>query len=275
MPGSWSEPWSTSTEPRPVDEPADGVVRTEPGRRVVRRRPLPGGRAVLGALLVTLAVVGVVAAHLSATAAPRDRYLVAAGELSAGTVFPDAAAVRSSLRQVPVDLPPEVAARAVHVDEAGTLVGRRLVTALAPGDLLLVSGLADALDERGTSTFTFALAADAAVGGTLTAGDHVDVVATTGTGTEATTAYVVRAAPLTEAVPTAGGLGGDTVRLTVELARPTDVQALAHALATAQVVVVRSPDTTRVAPPPYRYDPDASGRGPASEVTGPGEEPAS
>lgn len=242
-------------------------------RRILRRRTLPGGRAVLGALLVALAVVGVVAAHLSATAAPRDRYLVASSDLPAGTLFGDIRTVQTSFRQVAADLPAEVAAGAVHVDDAATLVGRRLLGAVHAGDLLLASGLAEIGADRGTSTFAFSVSADAAVGGTLTAGDHIDVVATTGTGTEATTAYVVRAAPLTAVQATGGGLGGEAVRLTVELARPSDVQALAHALATAEVVVVRSPDVTSGAPDPYRFDPQAPGIEPATEPPAPAKQP--
>lgn len=270
-----TQPWSTSTEPVTVAEavaadPPDGAAP----RRLDRPRRLPGGRAVLGALLVTLAVVGVVAAHLTATAAPRDRYLIAAGDLPAGTVFRDAAAVRANLRQVAVDLPAELAARAVHVDAAGSLVGRRLLTALAPGDLLLTSGTADVDAARGTSTFAFAIPADAAVGGALSPGDRIDVVATAGTGAEASTAYVVRAAPLAAVAGSGGGLEGESLRLTVELARATDVQALAHALATAEVVVVRSPDATTTAPAPYRYDPDAPGLEPAAEDARPPKAPA-
>jgi hypothetical protein len=258
-----TEPWSTST-----DDPAGAAhdAGTAPAaggpgatRRISRRRTLPGGRAVLGALLVALAVVGVVASHLAATATPRDRYLVAAAAVPAGTYLGDTASVRTTFRQVAIDLPAELATRAVHVDDAEALVGRRLLAALEPGDLLLASGLAAVGEEPGTSTFTFAVPADAAVGGALTVGDRVDVLATAGTGGDATTAYVIRAAPLSAVTAIGAGLGGDVLRLTVELARQPDVQALAHALATADVVVVRSPDATSPAPPPYRFDPSAAG----------------
>lgn len=261
-----SQPWTTSTEAAPTADGAGPASRTDPPRRIARRRTLPGGRAVLGALLVALAVVGVVAAHLSATAAPRDRYLVAAADLPAGTLLGDTAAVRASFRQVAVDLPSDVAAGAVHVDAAASLVGRRLLAALSPGDLLLASSLAEVGADRGTSTFSFAVPADAAVGGALTVGDRIDVVATAGTGSDATTAYVVRAAPLTAMDAAGSGLGGDAVRLTVELAEQTDVQALAHALATATVVVVRSPDASGSVPAPYRFEPDGHGA-PADEAT--------
>jgi hypothetical protein len=259
---------STTTSAPPGAGP-DGAAPAAPApRTITRRRTLPGGRAVLGALLVALAVIGVVAAHLSATATPRDRYLVAVDDLPAGTLLGDTAAVQLGFRQVALDLPPEVAARAVHVDDAASLVGRRLLAAVSPGDLLLSTNLAVAGEDAGTSTFTFAIAADAAVGGALTVGDRIDVLATVGTGADATTAYVVRAAPLSAISATGGGLGGDGYRLTVELARPTDVQALAHALATAEVVVVRSPDGTNDAPPPYRFDPDAPGVAPADAPEG-------
>lgn len=218
---------------------------------------------MLGALLVALAVIGVVASHLSATATPRDRYLVAVAAVPAGTLLADTAAVQTTFRQVALDLPAELAARAVHVDAAADLVGRRVISALEPGDLLLGSAVAAAGADHGTTTFSFSVPADAAVGGALTVGDRIDVLATVGSGADATTAYVVRAAPLSAVAAHGGGLGGDSLRLTVELTRQSDVQALAHALATADVVVVRSPDATSPAPPAYRFDPSSEGVLPA------------
>jgi hypothetical protein len=241
-----------------VERPAEGRRGDGAARRLSRPRTLPGGRAVLGALLVTVAVVGIAAAHLAVIASPDRRYLVAATELPAGTLLVDAAAVEDAFRAVAVDLPEEVAAGAVDLEVAESIVGRRTTAALAPGDLLLGSALAERGADPGSTTFTFALPPAAAVGGALTVGDRVDVVATVGTGGGATTAYVVRAAPVGDVRGAGGGLGGDQLQLTVELEDQTEVQALAHALATATVVVVRAPDDTSPAPPPYRFDPDGA-----------------
>ena len=219
---------------------------------------------MLGALLITLAVLGVVVAHLSATASPDTRYLVASSELASGTLLADTAAVQRSFRSVAIDLPDDVAAGAVTSDQAAQLVGRRVTAALVPGDLVRVSALAEVGADAGTTAFSFAVPPESAVGGSLVAGDRIDVVATVGTGESATTAYVVRAATLLEVAGTDTGLGGASVRLTVELDDTTRVQALAHALATATVVVVRSPGDDPDLPAPYRFAPDAPATGPGA-----------
>jgi hypothetical protein len=88
-----------------------------PQRRIRRSRRLPGSRAVVGALLVTAAAVGVFAAYVDATGEPSTRYVVAQDELPIGTLLTSQLVRDTSLfALVPMDLPPEVAARAVPVD---------------------------------------------------------------------------------------------------------------------------------------------------------------
>jgi hypothetical protein len=84
----------------------------------------------------------------------------------------------------------------------------------------------------------------------------VDILATYGSGESAATTYVAVGVPLL-AVEGAGDTSfgaNDTRTLTVRLADREQVQALAHAVAGADVVVTRSPmDAARVGPPaPYR-----------------------
>ncbi|MTV24535.1 hypothetical protein FTX61_03760 [Nitriliruptoraceae bacterium ZYF776] len=260
---------ATTAPPQPGSPPPALPDGEAPSRTIRRPRSLPGGRAVVGALLVAVAVVGVVAAHLSATATPDTSYLVAAADVPAGTLLGDEAAVEERFAAVALDLPPEVASQVVPLDGAASLVGQRTTAALAAGDPLLASTLTAGADGTGASTLTFALPPEAAVGGRLTVGEHIDVVATVGTGESATTAYVVRAAPLLDVVTAgdASGLGADRVQLTVSLDDQRSVQALAHALATATVVVVRSPDDGADVPAPYRFGDAAPGS--PSDTTAP------
>lgn len=224
---------------------------------------------MVGALLVTVAVVGVVAAHLAATATPDTRFLAVLEDVPAGTLLGDAAAVEERFEAVPLDLPPAVADAVVSLDDVEGLVGQRVVVDLRAGDLLLSSALGPEDVGPGSSTLTFALPPEAAVGAQLSAGDLIDVVATVGSGETATTAYVVRAAPLLEIVASAGagGLGGEQVRLTVSLEDQQEVQALAHALATGTVVVVRSPDDGADVPGRYRFGDAGSSPGDGSPDT--------
>jgi hypothetical protein len=85
-----------------------------PGRRIRRARSLPGGRAVVGALLITAAAVGVFAAFLTATAEPTTHYAVARDDIEVGTRIDSDAAVAELFEFVPVDLPHDVSVRAVR-----------------------------------------------------------------------------------------------------------------------------------------------------------------
>ena len=89
-------------------------------RTVRRRRGLPDRRAVVGALLVTTAAVGLFSAAGRAGTHRRHPYVVARRDLPPGAVFTAGDLVRR-----PMDLPPSVAARAF--DDPSVLVGATLV----------------------------------------------------------------------------------------------------------------------------------------------------
>lgn len=210
----------TSTAPTGPDE----VPSTELGRRVTRRRTLPGGRAVVGALLITVAVVGVFAAWLSATAAPSTTFAVVRRDLAPGDTL-----ASDDVRVVAMDLPAEQAARAfTSVDDvAGTVA----LAPLAPGDLLVRSVVRDADQVPDTAEFSFEVPATQALAGEVVAGDRVDVVATD----EGITGYVA-----TDVAVVASTVDGGVVTLTVALDDPDLVLAIAHAADEATVHVARS-----------------------------------
>src|SRR5690606_6683339 len=88
---------------------ADPDARREPGpARPIRRRPrLPGSRAVVGALLMTLAAVGVLAAYAGAGEGPAGSLVVATRSIRAGeTIDPGALVV------VDAEVPGTTSARA-------------------------------------------------------------------------------------------------------------------------------------------------------------------
>ena len=79
-----------------------------PGRVLRRRKGLPDSRAMLGALLVAAAVVGIFAAYSGPRGASRA-YVVAARAIRPGDPF-----TPGDLTRTRVDLPPALRARRVH-----------------------------------------------------------------------------------------------------------------------------------------------------------------
>lgn len=201
---------------------------------VRRRRPLPGGRAVVGGLLVAAAAVGVFAAYADATAGPRDRYVVAARDLA-----PGARLTGADLALRPIDLPAPLSGRAFR--DEGSLVGAMVVGPVAAGELVQAGAVVRPEGGAGTREVSFAVPRARALGGRLAGGERVDVVATYGTGAEAVTVSVVRGALVVGVDAGRGPLGeqGDVV-LTLAVDRAVDAMAVAHAARAGEVAVVRA-----------------------------------
>ncbi len=239
------------------------------GRPIRPPRGLPGGRAVVGALLVAAAALATFAAYLDASAAPSVRYVVATTTIEPGTRLASLAEVGERFGTIALDLPPEVADGVIPAAEVDQLVGQVVLAPLSPGDLLprtqVVADVADA------QTLSFSLPRRSAVAGALQAGERIDVLATYGTGDGAYTLYVVRGVPLLAvAGPDGGPLdeAGDVV-VTVAVSSLEDVQALGHAASTAELLVTRS--TARAGdsdPAPGAYRPQPDDRGPRPDPAG-------
>ena len=237
--------------------------RGRASRRVTRQRGLPGGRAVVGALLVAAAAVAVFAAQLRATAEPTTRFLVAATDIDAGTRI-DAANLEALFGHLPLELAPAITERSILLDDREQLVGQVVTSPLSRGDLVSRTAITDDAGAPDHHTMSFAIAAADAVAGDLRRGQLVDVLATYGSGGDAFTTYVVVGAPLVSiAADDASGFGSGAQRvLTLALTGREQVQALAHAVAVADVVVTRSPDDATAdagAPEAYRPEADSGG----------------
>lgn len=243
--------------------------RGRANRRVTRQRGLPGGRAVVGALLVAAAAVAVFAAQLRATAEPTTRYLVAATDIDAGTRI-DAANLEVLFGHLPLELAPAITERSVLLDDREQMVGQIVTSPLSRGDLVSRTAITDDSVAPDHHTMSFAIAAADAVAGDLRRGQVVDVLATYGSGGDAFTTYVVVGAPLVSiTADDASGLGAGAQRvLTLALTDREQVQALAHAVAVADIVVTRSPDDAAagtLAPDAYRPEAGGGGRNPAAD----------
>lgn len=207
------------------------VERAPQRRRIERRRPLPGTRPVVGALLMAVAALGVFLAYTDAARGPEGSRVVASVDLRPGDVVaPD------DVELVAVDLPESVADRAFTDPEQ--VVGRVLVGPVAQGELLQAALLS--VDRPVELAHEIALVLPRAHAATarLQPGDRVDVFATVGDRTE----RVVGGALLVGAGGLRGGAIGEEREVEVVIAVPSQeiVTEVVHALRTADVTIVRS-----------------------------------
>ena len=206
-----------------------------------RSRPLPNGRAVVGALLVTVAAVGTFAAYRSATEGPSSPVVVAAGDLPSGHHI-----TATELRTERAELPPGAASRVF--DSPSRLEGAVTVAPVHAGELIQSSSVVLAPDQEPPGrSFSFGVERERALNGDLQRGEHVDVLATFGSGEGASTAVVARDVTLVDvdagAKSSAIGASGK-LTVTVNMSSGDDVLRLAHATAVAPITLVR---TTRSA----------------------------
>ena len=233
----------TTTIPRQADDRLDGGPTIRP------RRPLPGSRAVVGALLVVLAAVGTFGAYLQATAAPTTTYLVATAELRVGQVLDEGDV--SAMRAIAVELPEEQAGRAVPAGSDGLLVGTVVVAPVNPGDLLLRSAVQPVGTAASGVQLSFSLPPDRAVGGSVAVGERVDVIATFSRGQgETSTEIVARQVTIVAAPPASEGIGGGRVVLTVQVPDLATAQAIQRAVDVADVALLRGADPDAPDPRP-------------------------
>lgn len=140
----------------------------------VRRRAvsLPGTRAVVGGLLVALSALGVIAAHRAATTVSDRDWLVARRHVAAGTVI-----TADDLALAPMSLAAATEAHAVADPEVA--IGTVALAPLERGELVQRSAIAAPAEvpESTGRRLGVELATADAVGGTVAAGDRVDVVA--------------------------------------------------------------------------------------------------
>ncbi len=255
---------------RPERDPA--APSDPPARSIRRLRRLPAGRAVVGALLLTASIVGVYGAYLDARSDPDTRYLVASTEVLPGTRLSDADAISARFEAVALELAPELAERTFLLEDASSLIGRQVVAPLAPGELLTRSVVVADGGVPDAETVSFPIASSAALDGAVRVGERIDVLATYRLG-EGYTAYVLRGVPVLavggEVGSGLGGSGRTELVLTVAVSDPRSVQALVHAVQTAEVVVARSTgEAGRIGPAPEAYQPSPMDPGPEPDRAG-------
>lgn len=202
-----------------------------------KNRPgLPTGRAVVGGLLVALASLSLFWVWQQASTPPTTTFVVADRDLAVGETL-----TAQDLRVIRAELPDDVAERVIQSPEV--LSGAITLAPLASGEFVQVSSVLGANSRRDSQAgheLSFAISRNRAVGGRLRAGETVDVLATYGS-TNSETRWVVRDVTVTRTQDLGTSLGSNgTVELTVVLSEPAEVLALAEAIDTAEVTVVRA-----------------------------------
>ena len=222
----------------PGDAPGMSSHRHEARTRTIRpHRALPSSRAVVGALLITLAAVGAFAVSRRGEGEPSTRYVVLSAAVVPGArVKPSDVAVRA------MNLDAEVAGHAfTAVDQ---VVGAVALAPMNAGQLLQNADVALATKVDGQvlvgHELTFPVERDR-VPQNLRRGERVAVLATYGTGSEARTTTTAQ-----QAVVLSFETDGDTIgtkrsaRLTVLLGDPSMVIETAHASQAADITIVRA-----------------------------------
>lgn len=189
--------------PRPAVPP--------PGREPVRtrRRPL-----LLGLGLALTALGGLGAVWLATSGTGTVSVLGVSREVRAGQVID-----RQDL--VSVQIATGTALRAVPVQDADSVIGKRALTRLAPGGLVNPDAVADKMvPAQGQALVGLNLAAGQKPALPLEAGDRVEIVYTPG-GQDVTTTSPSRTAPVLGVVVSSDG-DPDTGKTVVDVSVPTD-----------------------------------------------------
>jgi hypothetical protein len=219
------------------------------GRTLTRRPGLPGGRAVVGALLVVTAGVGTFTLGRDGGDESTGHYAVLTRAVDPGEEL-----TTDALDWRPLSLDDEIDGRAFH--DRGELDGAVALVPLAAGELVQRSvvrrGDAAGTESLPEAQLSIPVPIDRTPPG-LRRGEHVTLLATYGSGDNAVTVRTVESAVVLgyESDPDAIG-AHDRGRLTLALADAGALIATAHAAQVAELTVVRSTGTATAVPESYR-----------------------
>lgn len=196
---------------------------------IAPHRALPGGRAVLGGVLMALAVIGVYVAWAEATDRPSDPLVVAARAIRPGEVIE-----ASDLTTAEGDLPDGAEAYG-SVDD---VIGHVALGPVGEGEIVQRSSVTEDRSPTGQHEIAVSLPRRQIAVGRLRVGERVDVFVTY----DERTSSVVRGAEVVQigAEEDVTLTSDREIALVVAVPSGEAVAALVHALRTGDVTVVRS-----------------------------------
>jgi Flp pilus assembly protein CpaB len=232
---------------------------TEPGRVIQRRAGLPEGRAVLGALLMAIAAVGVFLASTDASEGPSDELVVASTAIRPGEQI-----AADDLRLLEAELPGS--ARGATFATIDEVVGRVALGPIDAGEIVQAGSLTSERATTPAHEVALTLPRGQVAVGRLKEGERVDVFVTY----EERTTSVVRGAEVVQiATASDGSLTSDReIGIVVAVPSGEAVAALVHALRTGDVTVVRSTFASPDEGAPLVYDSGDEAGAPGTTDTG-------
>ncbi|MSO87888.1 MAG: hypothetical protein EXQ71_10275 [Acidimicrobiia bacterium] len=200
-------------------------------QQIDRRRRLPGGRAVVGGLLMAVAALGVFVAYSHASARPTEPVVVASTQLLVGETI-----TAEDVHLVEADLPAEVATSTFGTAE--DVIGRIALGPVGEGEIVQAGLVTNDVSGGARHEVAVTLPRAQMAVGRLKQGERVDLFVTYNDATE----LVVRSAEVVQIGSSAdGSITSDReVELVVAVPSGDAVTALVDALRTGDVTVVRS-----------------------------------
>lgn len=214
---------------------------------------------------MAVAAVGSFAAYTGSHRAPHQLYAVAARSLTPGSRIGP-----GDVTLVALNLPDPAVRRNVF-GSTTALLGASVVEPINAGSLIESAAVVGRGGAAGTREVSMTLDKSRAVGGTLKAGEYVDVLATFGSGADSYTAVVAPHVRVLTLSSNGGAFGDNRTEVIVfGAADATAAEALADASVAAQVTLVRAAEQADGAPvttvAPY-HAPAASGGTAATSAT--------
>lgn len=215
-----------------VKPPQRTALESPPGAPA-RKYVLPTSRALIGALLIALSVVGVVGAVALSRQDTRSPYLVAVRDIGVGEVLEP-----TDFKVVLADVPSSV--RSGLFDNAQTVSGAVTIAPIGKGNLLVGTSLMDGENARNAEV-SIRISKARALNGRLQRGERVDVLATFGQGQDADTQVVARNALVANVDDAESGIAteGDLV-LTLAFPPAADLRSVVNAADSGDISVVRT-----------------------------------
>lgn len=206
---------------------------------------------MVGGLLIALASLGVFVTAQGDDGAPSTLFATVTADLEPGQILG-----LDDIAMVPLDLPPAQAARGFR--SADELAGAYTVGPLRAGDLISDSVIrVSPIGEDETPAhrrISLALDQARAVNGDLSAGDRVDLLATSGNGSSARTDVLIRNALVLGASRDGQDRFGaeGTIVVTLAVERGGEVLAAVHASEAATITLVEANQAGDNLPPSFR-----------------------
>ncbi len=204
-------------------------------RTSIRLSGKPNSRTIVGGLLVSTAALAAFLIVTGAGGTPQQSIVISRRALVAGERLDTSTLMTTTVERK--------TANSLHgfttVDQ---LAGAIALAPIGEGELVQRSAILTGGQSEPTREFSFPIDRDRALNGDLRPGERVDILATYGSGTDATTTVLARDANVIRITDAKSGALGSSGKLIITLALASADQLLdtVHAAQVASITVVRS-----------------------------------